>query len=482
MPPLLAEHWLAEVWPLHPTYTHWPLSEWLHSRSVFQTFVTQEWQQFVEPFRETQSAYQLSFVEDEQLQDALPQLVRGGAIQPVTLADAAHLPTWAQSGLRVSATDVVRQRANILLTMLDEQTAVLSEARWEQWRAIAGVWAELTALSHHPQRYLEAAQHEAYTSWQVQLDNAFIGWLSQRYAPLASQRLPDPHHLFHVPHWLAYERRRQVSSDRVALLVLDGMSLATWHVIGRVWRHRHPVWQMAERLVLAQIPSLTAVSRQALVSGERPFNFAATLHHNRQEKQQWAKFWTRENVSEAACAYTHVSLGGGQMLPHELQNGRIQALCLINNTIDEIVHGASQGLIDVHASIHTWLGGEEGQRLESIIEELLNQAYTVYLTSDHGHTEAWGMGQPSEGVTVQTRSKRARIYSDNNAALVVHQDFPQTMLWQSQHMLPDNTWVLLAGAAENGRRLAFAPQDTRVVTHGGLTLDEMVVPVVRFSL
>jgi hypothetical protein len=153
-------------------------------------------------------------------------------------------------------------------------------------------------------------------------------------------------------------------------------------------------------------------------------------------------------------------------------------LCLIDNDIDEMVHGASQGLTDVHASLHTWLQGEVCQQLEGVLAELLNQGYAVYLTSDHGHTEAWGMGQPSEGVTVQSRSKRARLYADENAALAVQADYPQTQLWASQRVLPDNTWVLLPLTA-NGRRLAFAPHGQRVVTHGGLSLDEMIVPLVR---
>ncbi len=491
MPPLLATQWLAQVRPLHPVYAQWPLAEWLHSRVAFQSFVTQEWQQFIHArtdrtIAETKAGYRLPFAEDEQLQDALPQLVRSGAIRPVTLADVAPLPVWAQVGARASAADLAQQRAEALLAQLGEQTTVLSEARWEQWQAIATAWAELTALRHHPQRHLTANQRTAYEQWQTRLDGAFVNWLSQRYAPLAGQKLPQPHHLFHVPHWMAYERRRQSSPGRVALLVLDGMSLAAWTVIGRVWRERHPDWQMTERLVLAQVPSLTAVSRQALVSGERPYHFAATLSHNRQEKQQWATFWARENIAPHLCGYAHLLLGGERPLPEVVDNGRIQALCLINNSIDDMVHGASQGLTSVHAALYTWLNGDEGARLEGVLAALLAQRYTVYLASDHGHTEAWGMGQPSEGVTVQTRSRRARIYTDYHAALTVQSSFPQTRLWDSERVLPDNTWVLLAGdgvqrSAGNGRRLAFTTEGERVVTHGGVTLDEMVVPLVQLT-
>lgn len=483
MPPLLAEQWLAKTQPQHPT---WPLADWLSNRDSFQAFISQEWRQFViaqteKPLGESKAIYQLPFADDERLQDALPQLARSGALQPVTLADAAPLPNWAQVGVRSSAADLARQRADALLLTLAEQTAVSPEARWEQWQAVAVTWAELAALRHHPQRYLTAAQREAYAQWRARLDAAFAVWLEQRYAPLAGQRLPQPHHLFHVLHWIAYERRRHPSPGRAALLVLDGLSLAAWTTIAPVWRERHPAWRFDERLVLAQIPSLTAVSRQALVSGERPANFAGSVGHNRYEKRLWTSFWARENVPTAACAYEHLALGGERPLPDALTSSRTQALCLINNSVDDMVHGATQGLTDVHASLHTWLRGDEGVQLEAALATLLGGGYTVYLASDHGHTEAWGMGQPAEGVTVQTRSKRARLYHDQHAALTAQANFPQTTLWLSQRILPEGTWALLAGVGENGRRLAFAPQGERVVTHGGATLDELVVPLVRLT-
>lgn len=86
------------------------------------------------------------------------------------------------------------------------------------------------------------------------------------------------------------------------------------------------------------------------------------------------------------------------------------------------------------------------------------------------------MGQPQEGLAVETRSKRARIYRDENAALAVQQDYPDTILWHGQGLLPDDAWVLVG----NGR-LAFAPKNEIVVTHGGLTLDEMVVPLIQIK-
>jgi len=135
----------------------------------------------------------------------------------------------------------------------------------------------------------------------------------------------------------------------------------------------------------------------------------------------------------------------------------------------------------MHASLRVWLNGSQSKQLEVIIEELLAARYTVYLTSDHGHTEAYGMGQPQEGVTVQTRSKRARLYTNYDAAKAVQDAYPQTILWESQQLLPADNWVLMPETV-NDRRLAFATESKQVVTHGGISIDEMIVPLVGVKL
>jgi hypothetical protein len=490
MPALLAERWLHQARASSPLYADWPLADWLHGRDAFRAFVSQEWQQYIihqsggqgrRELGESKPSYRLQFDEDEQLQDNLPRLVRSGAVQPVMLAEAGGLPAWVQVGVRSSPADFAQQRADALLSLLDEQLAGALEGRWQQWQPIARTWAEWSRWRYHPERFLTDAQRAAYGERQGKLDAAFRRWLEQRYAPLSGQVIPRPHHLFHVPQFIAYERRRQTQPVRVALLVLDGLSLAAWELIASVWRARRPEWQWQEQLLLAQTPAITAVSRQALISGLRPSEFAASLTHNRQESKQWASFWVRENLAASACAYEQLKPGASDSVPDLVSSSRLQAFCLVYNGIDELVHGARLGLADFYASLYAWLKSELCRRLENVIAELLAHRYTLYITSDHGHTEAWGMGQPAEGLTVQTRSKRARIYRNYNAARAVQTAYPQTVLWQDQGLLPPDTWILMP-QDENGRRLAFAPEGERVVTHGGLTIDEMVVPLARLTL
>ena len=486
MPPVLADSLLDHLRKA-PAYTDWPLDELLANHDTFATFVREQWRAYVQQqtgrlLKEEPVHYLLDFAADHTLQDALPGLVRSGTLEPISVDQPDRLPNWTRPAVLSPDEDHRPRRAaelmNVMAEYLDTSLRpgsgqALENARWEQWQAVARAWAELTTLCYDPDTPLDPAQQEAYQKLQSKVDAAFLAWLRQRYAPLGSQRLPAPHHVHHVPHYIAYQHR-QGRAERLALLILDGMALADWTLIGPTWRARHPDWRFEEHLLLAQIPTITAVSRQALVSGLRPADFAATLGTTRAESKHWATFWARENLPAEACPHAHLALDRNDP-PSEVDSACTRALCLIDNKIDDMVHETTLGTKDFQASLHVWLGGY-GKKVEAVIADLLARGFTVYLTSDHGHVEARGLGQPSEGLTVDTRGKRARIYSDWRAAANVQRNFSRTTQWNQDGLLPDDVWVLMS--EERG---AFTIFNETVVTHGGPTLDEVVVPLVTIS-
>ncbi|MBP6015799.1 MAG: PglZ domain-containing protein [Candidatus Promineofilum sp.] len=93
---------------------------------------------------------------------------------------------------------------------------------------------------------------------------------------------------------MAYDRRQAGPGGRVALLVLDGLSLADWGRVREAWAARRPDWAMTQRgPLLAQIPTATAVSRQALVSGRRPAEFAKIIISNAAGRVAFAPEYSR---------------------------------------------------------------------------------------------------------------------------------------------------------------------------------------------
>ena len=90
--------------------------------------------------------------------------------------------------------------------------------------------------------------------------------------------------------------------------------------------------------------------------------------------------------------------------------------------------------------------------------------------------EATGFGYPSEGLLAQTRGKRARIYKDQLVALRIQNGFTNTILWDNDGILPDQMTVLLPAGRD-----AFAPSGEVVVTHGGISIEEAIVPFIQIS-
>jgi len=111
--------------------------------------------------------------------------------------------------------------------------------------------------------------------------------------------------------------------------------------------------------------------------------------------------------------------------------------------------------------------------LTELLELLLVHGFVVWLTADHGNVEAVGCGRPGEGAVADRRGERARVYPDARLREEVRRRFPEAVAWPA-HGLPEDFLPLLAPG-----RCAFIAAGDRVVGHGGLALEEVVVPLVQ---
>ena len=470
-----------------PVYQDWEMDRLLVDGEAFADFIQQQWQAALEETRshgqveEKRPGPRLVFDRDPHLRDLLPALVRQGMLQPVAVSDLKDLPVWAHPGLTL--TDGRLPRCTALLSEIEEQVGALkihpgAQAGWFPWVKLAKDWAELCSLVHQTGLAQWAAQRETFQRLAQAVDLAFSAWLQCSYAPLGAQRLPTPHHVHHVPHYLAF-LRSQGRIERLVLLVLDGLSLPDWQVVRSAWTKRHAHWQIETDVLLAQVPTITSISRYALISGLRPADFAQDLDHLPAEARAWEWFWSQEGMPADSCKLMPLSFDRGKDLSPELQDARVSSWCLIDDTPDRLAHHATLGAVDQQTSLSLWLEPAHQPNsapLEKAIEDFLQRGYAVFLTSDHGHVQASGFGSPSEGLLAQTRGKRARLYRDRLAAERVQSSFPDTILWDRDGILPDGLSALMPA----GRR-AFAPNGEVVVTHGGISIEEAIVPFVQIS-
>lgn len=481
MPDVLIDG-LIERLHRQPDYRSWDLQVILNSPEGFRQFMDSQWNEYMsqhtgKSVAEDHSSYILPFERNEALQDLIPELVRKQALTPLEIVPGVSVPDWARR-----ATVETGSYAELGLSLLAEFQNDLREKLppvttlgWNEWKQIAERWAKINEILQSKTAAFSLEQREVYNLLAQTLDDALLTWLQEHYSALGAQRLPIPKHVFHIPHFLAYQRSAG-AIRKFALLVLDGLSLSDWFIIAKQWNSRHPAWRMLTDMLLAQIPSITSISRHALISGSRPADFAGELERIPSEAHAWKVFWSRQNLPDSAVACQSIALDRSDLLPNTTSH-RLEAVCFIENTLDEITHNSVLGAASQLAALRVWLDPASqinSVPLENLIDQLLSESFTVFLTSDHGHVEAKGMGQPTEGLLVQTRGKRARLYQDRGAALRVQQAFPGTILWEHDWLLPDQLYALMPVG-----RTAFATAGDTVVTHGGLTIDEMIVPFVQ---
>ena len=482
--PAILMNGLIERLRRQPNYRSWDLPVIFNSPEGFRQFMDLQWNEYMSQhtgrsIAEQRSAYVLSFERDEALQDLIPELVRKQALTPLEIDPGVSVPKWARIAMveTGSYADLGLSLLAELQNDLREKLSSGSTLGWNEWKQIAERWAKINEIWQSTTAIFSLEQREVYSHLAQTLDDAFLNWLHSHYSALGAQRLPVPKHVFHIPHFLAYQRSTGLI-QKIALLVLDGLSLSDWFIIGKQWKSRHPAWSVLTDMLLAQIPSITSISRSALVSGLRPADFADDLEHIPSETYAWKAFWWRQNLPGLAVACQSIALDRSDILP-DTTSHRLQALCFIENTIDEITHNSILGAASQQAALRVWLDPASqinSLPLENLIDQLLSGSFTVFLASDHGHVEAKGIGQPTEGLLAQTRGKRARLYRDRRAAQRIRQSFPDTILWEHDGLLPDQ----LAALMPNGRT-AFATPGETVVTHGGLTIDEMIVPFVQIK-
>ena len=152
-----------------------------------------------------------------------------------------------------------------------------------------------------------------------------------------------------------------------------------------------------------------------------------------------------------------------------LSHPKARVVGLVIDKVDKIMHGMELGTPGMHNQIRQWT--EQGF-LTKLFDLLLEHGFHIFLTSDHGNIEAKGCGSPGEGVIAEMRGQRVRIYPDELLRSQVKDRFPDAIEWPAVG-LPDDFLPLLAPD-----RKAFIKEEDKIVGHGGISIEEIVVPFV----
>lgn len=482
LPLMLAER-LIQVLKGHDGFKAWPLSEIVPDDEAFFAFLQERWPLFLSRLgsanqvREDSPEYGLKYPGPDRLpfdhQDIkvyIDNLFLEGKLTPVEAKGIeVDAGSWVRSGIATSGVDDDELRISRLFGLLEKELPT-AEARYSDWTAFALKWAELSSLVHCGNS----------TEYQTRLreigdalNTTFAAWLADHYSSLINLPPTNPAMLHHVPRRLARDIEDSGSS-RAALIVVDGLALDQWVTIRQLLQKQDANLVMRESATFAWIPTLTSVSRQSIFSGKPPLYFPSSINSTNSEEKLWKQFWEGHGLSRLDVAYQR-GLGDGDaagVLDSAIHPGKTKVVGLVVDKVDKIMHGMQLGSAGMHNQIKQWC---QGGFLAALVGQLLEYGYEVWLTADHGNIQCEGKGRPSEGVIAETRGERVRVYPTPELRAQVAGAFPFAHEWQPVG-LPADYFPLVAGGRD-----AFVNPGDAIVGHGGVAIEEVIVPLVKFE-
>jgi hypothetical protein len=274
---------------------------------------------------------------------------------------------------------------------------------------------------------------------------------------------------------MAHQLSAGGSNAKLAVLVVDGLAMDQWIVARQEMPSRK--WVTEEFGLFAWVPTLTSVSRQSIFSGDVPFFFGTSLDTTRKEEQHWKRFWEDRGVRTSDAVYVcQGTLEDDDNFITRIQEKVDQPGCrvagIVVGTIDQMLHGIVTGTDGMHASVRHW--AKRGS-LWKLLDVLLDRGFDIVLPADHGNVEGIGVGKPNVGVTAEERGERVHVFADELLRKNVGTNYPGSIAWPSIG-LPDDYLPLIAPPLR-----AFITEGKRTVAHGGICIEEAIVPFVTIT-
>lgn len=484
--PKILEQRFIQILHQYGRFEDWPVETIMQDRESFFSFLQERWPIFLKHIMankdstilEPPATYELEYTgpanipfDHQDVRVYIDTLFLDGLLRPVEYPQASMAAQqWITVGVRLDPDADRLKRLEGLIGSVE--TAILTyDARYQEWFAFARRWAELIVLWHETNVQEQSTIEQQFYSLRKRVDTIFQAWVLKRYSSLHNLPSTPPVMVHHIAHDIA-QYIQTAPRAKVALIIMDGLAFDQWIILREVLSKQRPGLKFRENMVSAWLPTITSVSRQSIFAGKPPLYYPGSIFNTEKEATLWTQFWIDHGFSQIQVAYKK-GLGEGTNLAaieELLSHPKIRVVGFIIDTVDKIVHGMELGTAGIHNQVRQW--ATQGFMI-GLLDLLLQHHFDVFITSDHGNIEASGCGQVSEGVIVDLRSVRARVYSDKILRAQVQKRFPDAIEWPP-FGLPENFLALLAP-----NRSAFIPVEKRVVGHGGISIEELIVPYIQ---
>lgn len=249
-------------------------------------------------------------------------------------------------------------------------------------------------------------------------------------------------------------------SKKFVIIVMDGMSLFDWQVLKTIFAD----FKFHEGKSCAMLPTTTSISRQCLLSNKFPIKL----------EEPWKQ--SKEKAEFINCAQDM----GYDRLQIDYQRGydvefasQIKCGAIIINDIDDMVHAQLDGREGMLEDVTKLV---KRGKLARLVKRLLHAEFDVYITADHGNTPCVGMGKlKNTGIETETKSRRMLVLKDFADKQQYLEKYGMIELVKKNFLPRDFDYLLCAAGS------SFDDKGEEVMSHGGMTIDEVIVPFITFK-
>lgn len=480
LPAVLADR-MAAALQSRSILAHLPIKELVEDRAFALRTIQAAWLAYLQSFGAAPGA---SGTQDEgsvsslaipfdhpDIRMVIDSLFLDGSLEPVAFEAASALaPAWVQVGIKKDVQGQAQFIAESATALAEDLPS--EGAHHREWLSFAQRMGDILCKFFELPGELGDDVSPHVERLQQSADDSFQNWLVRHFADLPS--LPAskaPVMLHHVPRHLSY--RRNEGGGRQALLLFDGLAIDQWHKLRGRLTEKLPSIEINDGACFAWLPSLTSVSRQTVFSGLRPREFAVTIESTAAEPTLWAKFWQDAGLRRNEIVYLKGVKRREDLsrIADAVSGPSIKIAGIVVDMVDEIVHGATLGKRGIASQIDDWC---DTGFVDQLITLLLDKGFEIFLTSDHGNVDAKGIGRLSQGVLSEIKGERVRVYRSADLASSVPADL-DAFRFDLPGLPVDFLPVYPKG------RGAFTGVGDRVVAHGGMSVEELIVPFVRIT-
>ncbi len=373
---------------------------------------------------------------------------------------------WISCGIELKTPDPVDQIES-MMSLLQSHLPGL-ESSFRDWQKFSRDYAELLLKLYSVN---DPQKADSILKLRAEINDRFQIWIQQHYDSLSSLPSAKPVMVHQVAKSMAY-RRAEMQTAKTALIVMDGMSFDQWLCIKAELDLGG--YNLHEDALFAWLPTLTSISRQSIFNAAVPFYFGQYLGSTAKEESHWKRFWEDNGVGAQGMRYLRMD-GIGEIateLEKQVNLKSTSVMGIVLNVIDDIMHGMNLGSAGMHSQIKHWV--KQGY-FASLLQILIDHGYTVWIISDHGNLECEGIGNIPDGALSETKASRVRIYQSEALRDQAARKTDTSLAWTPKG-LPNDLYCLFAPY-----RGCYHTVGKKIVSHGGISLEEVMVPLVKIN-